>query len=71
MLLTALNSDDEEVRLATLPYLKRMPTEGVITNLYHAMYRDDPALREAVFIVLCELAASGIKLPDPQQFGLA
>jgi len=71
VLLAALESGSEEERLATLPYLKRMPTEGVITNLYHAMYRDDPELREAVFIVLCQLAASGIKLPDPQQFGLA
>ena len=71
VLLTALKNGNEEERLAALPYLKRMPTEGVITNLYHAMYQDDPELREAVFLVLCELAASGIKLPDPQQFGLA
>ena len=71
ILLAALKSENEEERLAALPYLKRMPTEGVVTNLYHAMYRDDPELREAVFLVLCELAASGIKLPDPQQFGLA
>lgn len=71
VLLTALKNGSEEERLAALPYLKRMPTEGVITNLYNAMYRDDPELREAVFLVLCELAASGVKLPDPQQFGLA
>ena len=71
ILLAALKSENEEERLAALPYLKRTPTEGVVTNLYHAMYRDDPELREAVFLVLCELAASGIKLPDPQQFGLA
>ena len=71
ILLAALKSDNEEERLAALPYLKRMPTEGTITQLYHAMYQDDSELREAVFLVLCELAASGIKLPDPQQFGLA
>jgi HEAT repeat protein len=71
ILLEALKSDNEEERLAALPYLKRMPSEGVITNLYHAMYQDDAELREAVFLVLCEMAASGIKLPDPQQFGLA
>jgi len=70
ILVAALKSDMEEERLAALPYLKRMPNEGVITNLYHAMYRDDPELREAVFLVLCELAASGIKLPNPDQFGL-
>ena len=70
ILVAALKSDAEEERLAALPYLKRMPSEGVITNLYHAMYRDDLELREAVFLVLCELASGGIKLPSPQQFGL-
>jgi len=71
ILLAALKSEVEVECLAALPYLKHTPSEGVITSLYHAMYRDDPKLREAVFIVLCELAASGIRLPDPQQFGLA
>ncbi len=70
ILVAALKSDIEEERLAALQYLKRMPSEGVITNMYHAMYRDDPELREAVFLVLCELAAGGIKLPSPEQFGL-
>lgn len=71
ILITALKSEVEEERLAALHYLKRMPTEGVISNLYHAMYSDDIELREAIFLVLCELAASGIKLPQPQQYGLA
>jgi HEAT repeat protein len=71
ILVTALKSDVEEERLAALPYLKRTPSEGVVTSMYHAMYRDDPEMREAVFLVLCELAASGIKLPVPEQFGLS
>ena len=70
ILIAALKSDDEEERLAALPYLKRMSNEGVVTNLYHAMYRDDPEFREAAFLVLCELAAGGVKLPTPEQFGL-
>ena len=70
ILVAALKSDIEEERLAALPYLKRIPSEGVITNLYHAMYRDDPELREAIFLILCELAAGGVKLPVPEQFGL-
>jgi hypothetical protein len=70
ILTAALKSDAVEERLAALTYLKRTPSEGVITNMYHAMYRDDPEMREAVFLVLCELAASGIKLPAPEQFGL-
>ena len=70
ILLAALKSDVEEERLAALPYLKRMPNEGVVTSMYHAMYRDDPELREAIFLVLCELASGGVKLPTPEQFGL-
>jgi hypothetical protein len=70
ILVAALKSDADEERLAALPYLKRMPSEGVITSMYHAMYRDDLELREAVFLVLCELAAGGVKLPNPEQFGL-
>jgi HEAT repeat protein len=70
ILIAALKSEVEEERLAALPYLKRTPGEGVIQSMYHAMYRDDPEVREAVFLVLCELAAGGVKLPAPEQFGL-
>ncbi len=70
ILAAALKSEIEEERLAALPYLKRTPSEGVIQSLYHAMYRDDPEVREAVFLVLCQWAAGGVKLPVPEQFGL-
>lgn len=70
ILVTALKSDIEEERLAALQYLKRVPSEGVIQSMYHAMYRDDPEMREAIFLVLCQLAAGGIKLPVPEKFGL-
>jgi len=71
ILLSALKSEIMEERLAALPYLKRTPTDGIISNLYQALYKDEPEFREAVFLVLCELAASGINLPEPQQFGLS
>ena len=71
VLISALKSENVEEQLAALPYLKKTPSEGVLSNLYDAMYSDNPELREAIFIVLCELAAGGIKLPNPQQFGLA
>ncbi|MCC7118974.1 MAG: HEAT repeat domain-containing protein [Anaerolineales bacterium] len=70
ILLQALKSDNPETRLAALPYLKFAPSEGVVTQIYHAMYKDDPELREAAFNILWELGASGIKLPDPTQLGL-
>ncbi len=71
ILLLALKSDNAETRLAALPYLKYVPSEGVVTQLYHAMYKDDPELREAAFNTLWEIGASGIKLPDPTQLGLS
>ena len=70
ILISALKSEDHDARLASLPYLSQTPTEGVITQLYHAMYKDDPELREAVYHTLMEIAASGIRLPHPSQFGM-
>ena len=71
ILLLALKDEDPETRLASLTYLKRTPTEGVINQLYGAMYRDDPELREAAYNVLWEIGASGVKLPHPSQYGFS
>lgn len=71
VLILAIKSNDPELRLAALNYLKRTPTDGVLTQIYNAMYRDDPELREAAYQALWEIGASGVKLPDPTQFGLS
>jgi HEAT repeat protein len=71
ILLLALKSDDPDIRLASLSYLKRMPTEGVIKQLYDAKYKDDPELREAAYNVLWEIGLSGFKLPHPSQYGFS
>ncbi len=71
VLLKALQSKDADVRLAALPYLKQNPSEGVLAQLYEAMYQDDAELREAVYIALMEISASGTKLPNPTQYGLS
>jgi hypothetical protein len=70
LLLSALKSDDPDVRLAAVPYLKGEVGEGVIVQLYHSMYAEDAALREAIYLALMEIAASGRKLPHPSQFGI-
>jgi HEAT repeat protein len=69
ILLLALKSEDADTRLAALPYLKFTPNEGVIAQLYDAMYKDDPELREAAYNILWELGTSGVKLPHPSQYG--
>jgi HEAT repeat protein len=70
LLLLALKSEDLEVRLAALPYLRMLPKEGVFGALYQAMYAGEPELREAVFQTISEMAARGVDVPDPVQFGV-
>jgi hypothetical protein len=70
LLLMALRNGSEEERLSSLVYLRQVPTEIVLGELYHILYSGDTTLREAIFQILWELAASGIALPDPHQFGV-
>ncbi len=70
LLLLALKSGTEEERLASLAYLRIMPVEGVFGALFQAMYGGEPSLREAVFQTLSEMAARGVEVPDPVQFGV-
>ncbi len=70
LLLMALKSGTEEERLASLAYLRMNPVEGVFGALYQAMYGGEPTLREAVFQTFAEMAACGVDLPDPVQFGV-
>jgi HEAT repeat protein len=70
LLLSAFKTGNTEQRLAALPYLKVNANEGIIGALYNAMYGDDPEVREAAFLAVEEIAANGMKLPHPNQFGL-
>jgi len=70
VLLTAFKLGDTEERLAALPYLKRFGSEGIIGALYNGMYGEDIEVREASFLAIEEIAASGYALPNPNQFGL-
>jgi hypothetical protein len=70
LLLTVLKNGDVEQRLAALDYLKQRPTDGVVKQMYEAMFGRDTELREAAYVGLWEIGASGYKLPDPGQYGL-
>jgi hypothetical protein len=70
LLLLALRSGTEEERLGSLSYLRMMPTEGVFAALFQAMYSGDPEIREAVFQTFSEMAARGVEVPDPAQYGV-
>lgn len=68
--LLALKDEDPDARLAALPYLKYSVNDGVISQIYTAMYKDDPELREAAYYTLWEMGVGGAKLPHPSQYGL-
>ena len=70
LLLFALKSGTEEERLASLAYLRIMPMEGVFAALFQTMYGSELSLREAVFQTVSEMAARGVEVPDPVQFGV-
>ena len=70
VLLSAFKQGETEERLAALPYLKRVANEGIVAALYHAMYGEDPEVRESAFHAIEEIGADGVQLPHPHQFGL-
>jgi hypothetical protein len=70
ILITAFKYGETDERLAAIPYLKKNANEGVVGTLYNGMYGEDPEVREASFLALQEIAADGMVLPHPNQFGL-
>jgi HEAT repeat protein len=70
VLVTAFKYGNTEQRLAAIPYLKQNANEGVIGALYNGIYGEDPEVREASFLAVQEIAANGMNIPHPNQFGL-
>ncbi len=71
LLLSALKSGKEDQQMAALAYLKQKPNDGIVKQIYAAMYGDDSELREAAYLTLWEIGCSGYKLPHPTQFGFS
>jgi len=70
VLIAALKHGSTEERLAAIPYLKRNANEGIIGALYNCVYGEDPEVSEASFLAIQEIAANGMAVPHPNQFGL-
>ncbi len=71
ILISVLKNGKEEERLAALSYLRKDLTDGAIMGIYHAMFGNNLEIREAAYMTLWEIGASGYKLPDPAQFGFS
>lgn len=70
VLIQAFKYGSTEERLAAIPYLKRIADEGVIGAFYNGVYGEDPEVSEAAFLAIQEIAANGMAIPHPNQFGL-
>jgi HEAT repeat protein len=70
ILTKALKDGDEYERMAALDYVRLFGNEDNIIQVYHILYGSQGELRETAFNTLWHLAATGITLPSPTQFGL-
>ena len=70
VLTTVYKYGTTDERLAAIPYLKINANQGIVGTFYNGVYGEDPEVREASFLALQEIAANGMELPHPNQFGL-
>jgi HEAT repeat protein len=70
LLYQALQSGSEDERLAALYYLSFNGNEGAVLPLYQTYFSSTMDVREAAFDALWNLAATGVELPPPVQYGL-
>ncbi len=68
-----LKTGTPEQRLQALERVRLMSSigEGAVSSIYALLYGDQPDLREAALEALWHLAAAGMTLPPPRQFGFA
>jgi hypothetical protein len=68
ILLMALEEGSEEEQLASLDYLRISNSMDIFPVFYEKMSGSNPVLREAIFRTIWEMAARGVKIPDPRVF---
>lgn len=66
----ALKDGNDDERLAALDYVRLYGNDNFVLQVYHLRYGSKDVLREAAFNTLWHLAAAGISLPSPNQYGL-
>jgi len=66
----ALNEGDEDQKMAGMYYLGQNGSESAVLPLYHVYFSSSGDLREGGFSALWNLAATGVPLPPPMEYGL-
>jgi HEAT repeat protein len=70
LLLQALRSEDTNERLAAMEYCALKGDVSAVPTIYQYFYGGDTQLREAASNTLWHMAAMGVHLPPPTQYGL-
>jgi HEAT repeat protein len=70
MLFKALREGNEDQKIAVLYYLEQSAEASAVLPIYQVYFANQGELREAAFSALWNLAACGVPLPPPAQFGL-
>jgi HEAT repeat protein len=71
LLYLALRQGNEDQRLAATYYLSQNVDPSAVLPLYQTYFPSTGELRETAFCALWSLAAAGINLPPPVQYGLS
>lgn len=69
VLMSALRSGTPEEQIAAMRYLRVMPEEYAIKEMYSRFHGEQGPLREAAMYALWMLAISGAAMPPPEKFG--
>ncbi|HQF62948.1 MAG TPA: HEAT repeat domain-containing protein [Anaerolineaceae bacterium] len=69
VLMSALRTGTPEEQIAAMRYLRVMPEEYAIKEMYGRFHGDQGPLREAALYALWMLAISGAPMPPPEKFG--
>jgi len=70
VLLAALKSGTIEEQEAALSYLRREPSDGVVSAVYNLLYGEQEKLHEPAMVALWWILLSGFEIPSPAKFGL-
>lgn len=70
LLVAALKDGEDDERMAAIEYFSRCASETAVLPLYQLYFSTQGELREAALSALWLMAAAGIPLPPPVQYGL-
>jgi HEAT repeat protein len=70
LLVQAAKDGEPQERQLALQYLRLTGDENTIVQLYNTLYGTQGSTREAAYDALWHMAAAGVNLPPPTQFGL-